>query len=282
MLKATGFDVLFAAVGNLYLLLALAGVCFALWVGKTWTRKFAYAAIVFGLFIAPIAPEMYRAIEYRGKLATARAMFEERCKTAGERIYTTVEGVDGVLLLKVRQYDVNQSDPMMAGAAVAHEFSGDGYIRSFLLYEREPGQGNGRSLVQDFSTSDRPGYLYVDALDPKDNKRYRYTLAADMRVKQEEAKDPPPRYGVTYDDLVVPSDRKYWIAGSTVKVIDLKTQEVLGEFVRYAIEPGQGSEAGQRTPWLFATGCNMKTGYGSYSPRLFVDQVLKPIKRGSK
>lgn len=35
MQKMSGFDVLFAAAGNLYWLLALAGVCAAFWFGKT-------------------------------------------------------------------------------------------------------------------------------------------------------------------------------------------------------------------------------------------------------
>ena len=39
MLKLTGLDVVFAAAGNLYLLLALAGVCLALWNGTTWPRS---------------------------------------------------------------------------------------------------------------------------------------------------------------------------------------------------------------------------------------------------
>ena len=95
MLKLTGFDTLFAVAGNLYLLLALAGVCLALWKGKTWLRKGIYAVLVLAAFIAPIAPEVYRQIEYRTRLTTAKSMFEERCKTAGEKIYKTVENVEG-------------------------------------------------------------------------------------------------------------------------------------------------------------------------------------------
>jgi len=282
MLKMSGFDVLFAAAGNLYLLFALAGICTALWFGKTLIRKLVYAVLVLALFIAPIVPEIYRTTEYRSKLAEAQALFEERCKTAGEKIYKTVDGVEGVLLMKVRQYDAAQSNPMMAGAAAAHESYGDFYIRSFLLYERDAGNLATRSLIEDTTTSSRPGYRFVDVVDPVDQKRYRYTLAADTRVKREEAAGPIPRFGITFDDIIDPDERKYWIAGSTVKVVDLRTQETLAEFKRYVIEPGQGSQSGQRTPWLFAEGCNMKTSYGRDSPRLFVDQVLKPTKESSK
>lgn len=58
----TGFDFLFAAAGNLYLLLALVGICAAFWMGKTWARKLTCAALVLALSIAPIAPEIYRTV----------------------------------------------------------------------------------------------------------------------------------------------------------------------------------------------------------------------------
>jgi len=184
--------------------------------------------------------------------------------------------------MKVRQYDGAKSDPMMVGAAAAQESYGDSYIRSFLLNERDSGDSTQRSLIGNTSSSARPGYRYVDVVDPVSQKRYRYTLAADTRVSREETKDPMPRFGVTFDDVVSPGDREYWVASSTVKVVDLKTQETQGEFTRYVIEPGQGSQAGQRTPWLFAKGCGMSTGYGRDSARLFVDQVLKPIRESSR
>lgn len=216
--------------------------------------------------------------EYKERYAKAKALFDERCRTAGEKIYRTVEDVDGVLLLKVRQYDVAQSDPLMMGAAAAHESYGDFYIRSFLLYEREPTSTEVRSLVEDTTVTSRRGYRFVEVVDSSDHQRYRYTLGTDMRVKREKAHGASPRYGVTFEDVVDPEDRRYWVAGSTVKVLDLKTKETMGEFVRYVIEPGQGSRAGQRTPWLFSQGCGMKTSYGRSSSRLFVDQVLKPSK----
>lgn len=170
MLKMSGFDALFAVAGNVYLLLALVGVGIALWKGKTWYRKLAFAVVVLGLFMAPIAPEVYRTIEYRERLTKAQALFDERCKMAGEKIYRTVEGVEGVLLMKMRQYDAAQSNPMMQGAAAAHEFYGDSYIRSFLLYEREPTSIEVRSLLQDLSVSTLPGYRYVDVIDPDEKK----------------------------------------------------------------------------------------------------------------
>jgi hypothetical protein len=277
---------LLSVIGWGYLIIVLIVFALVLWLIKGKIARTVASLIILGLAsILPIqgyqeyVKEKEAADAYRARLEKAQALFDERCKTAGEKIYKTVDGVDGLLLMKVRQYDTAKSSSMMAGAAAAHEFFGDGYIRSFLLYEREEPSPVGRSLVLNSSKSTSPGYQYVDVLEPADQKRYRYTLAADMRIKREEAKDPMPRFGVTFEDDVNPDERRYWIAKSTVKVIDLKTQETLGEFIRYVIEPGQGSQAAQRTPWLFAEGCNMKTSYGNYSARLFADQVLKPTRK---
>jgi hypothetical protein len=98
-------------------------------------------------------------------------------------------------------------------------------------------------------------------IDEKDGQRYRYSGS----VKRRERKIPmpigrirkrpcvryehlplvagqnpspsktPPRYAVTFEDHVIPEERALWVASSTIKVLDLKTNEVLGEMTRYAI-----------------------------------------------
>ena len=62
----------------------------------------------------------------------------------------------------------------------------------------------------------------------------------------------PPRYGITYDDISTREEREYWIAGSSLKVIDLKTNEVIAERVGYMMDRGQGNTSGGRSPWLMA------------------------------
>ena len=280
LLKLTGWS---------YVVICVIVLLVAVRLPKSGWGKAIAAAVVIGLAsILPLQAKkeidqsQVNADEFKVRYAKAKALFDERCKTAGKKIYKTVEGVEGIQLLKVREYVGSAEEQFVASAAAAHESTGDFYIRSFLLYERDDDKFSGRALVTDLNTSKLPGYRFVDVVDVKDQKRYRYTLASDTRVKREETTASAPRYGVTFDDINDPSEREYWVAGSTVKVIDLKTQETLGEFKRYVIEPGQGSRAGQRTPWLFAEGCNMKTSYGRDSTRLFTDQVLKPIKELSK
>jgi hypothetical protein len=318
MLKLTGFDTLFAVAGNLYLLLALAGVCLALWKGKTWLRKGIYAVLVLAAFIAPIAPEVYRKIEYRNRQATAQSMFEERCKTAGEKILRTVEGVEGIVLMKVRPRESNFGNQFLLSDPYGDDLGGDAYIQTFL---RGSFQFGNKDIPE--GSPPRLGYTYVEAQDPKDGQRYRYTAAKTAvrkmdvnatNVQIDLKRDPnfdlniyefvltkvpapgkPPRYGVTYDDISTHEEREYWIAGSSLKVVDLQTNEVIAERIGYMVDWAQGSRAGQRSPWLFAANnaCpdfyrnykNLKPGprqhanlAQSYQALDFVEKVLKPSK----
>ena len=96
------------------------------------------------------------------------------------------------------------------------------------------------------------GYSYVDAIDPKDGQRYRYTgrmgftpedikqgrLVPRFLLDKVLASGPAPRYGITYNDISTPEDRAVWIAGSSLKVIDLETKEVIAERIGYLFDRG--------------------------------------------
>ena len=68
----------------------------------------------------------------RARLARAEAMFQERCKTAGEKIYRTVDNVDGIFLLKLRPQRRNLSNQFALDDPYGKDLGGDGYIVSFL------------------------------------------------------------------------------------------------------------------------------------------------------
>ena len=148
----------------------------------------------------------------------------------------------------------------------------------------------------------RPAYRYVDVLAPGPTPdspplRYRYTGYLDdvskrdtsyrkglllFKLKKELAPDPTPRYAVTYEDSLDPNERQYWIAGSTVKVIDTHTNTVMGEFTRYVYDYSLGFSGSGFYPWLQANrpGVQCPEDEGSkktsHRTRYFVDQVLKP------
>lgn len=62
----------------------------------------------------------------------------------------------------------------------------------------------------------------------------------------------PPRYGITYDDISTKEDRDFWIAGSSLRIVDLTSGETIAERIGYMMDPGQGSRGGGRQPWLLA------------------------------
>jgi hypothetical protein len=175
---------------------------------------------------------------------------------------------------------------MWPGAAFASEMTGDQYIKSFMMYEnRDPKIPDKRGYVSNI-LSPRPGYRYVDVVDDSDGVRYRYTLPfkrrpdstnwGDYEFRRTPTNMPPPRYGVTFEDIVDPEDRKLWVAGSIVKVIDLEANEVMGELTRYAVDLGLGN-TNQRSPWLLSRVCPRTEGLSGAKTRFFVDQILKPI-----
>lgn len=253
--------------------------------------------------------------EYLAKIKQAEAIYKEKCeKVAGIKIYKTVPEVEGLLLLKIRpdRTDKELSDPMWPGAAFGRESYGDYYIISFLGYEHRAVNKDGvTSSVRGHINTDQrpgglPGYRWVEIPDPKDGQRYRYSGSVKVvgkkdptayNVQLELKRDPnydmnvyrwsldktpspsktSPRYAVTFEDHVIPDERALWVASSTVKVLDLKTNEVLGEMTRYAISYIHAPR--HSMPWLNHSLCPPMNMTGdSHSTRKFVDQILMPKK----
>ncbi len=237
----------------------------------------------------------------RARLATAEAMFAERCKKSGEFIHRTAQNVEAVFLMKLRPNEINYGDQFRMDDPYGSDLGGDGYITTFL---RGSFQANTTGTPAPGSPP-RLGYHYVEALDPKDGNRYRYTGRIEEPWQTDKhylkgytrfvldkgsAHGVQPRYGVTYDDISTREEREYWIAGSSLKVIDLKTNEVIAERVGYMMDRGQGDNGGGRSPWLFAANNACPSffrnpnlppnGHGSAAQSRqaqdFVEKVLKP------
>ena len=233
----------------------------------------------------------------------AQAKFEAYCKGAGEKIARTVEGVDGVFLLKLRPQERNFGKQFVMDDPYGDDLSGEGYLHTFL-------RGSYRGKNPQAGWPKRQGYDYVDALDG-DSQRYRYTGAwkdvlitgsvmsgyygkqwysNEFVLDKTLVKGPAPRYGVIYDDISTHEDREYWIAGSSLRVIDLQTNEVIAERIGYMWDPGQGNNSGGRSPWMVAAdyACPGFNRYAGYKPREpafvlqaqqtedFVEKVLIP------
>ncbi|MGH8853897.1 MAG: hypothetical protein ACREWI_06420, partial [Telluria sp.] len=197
--------------------------------------------------------------------ARAKKLFVQRCQAAGERIDQTVDGVDGVLLLKIRPTAINYGDQFRLDDPYGRDFRGDGYIENFLSAHHELPRIY-RRLWESPPPETSPsqiGYTFVDVVDAATSVRLRYTATIEQPGKTDRrfspnyyrvvlssapAPEPSPRYGVTYDDISTPEDRAHWIAGSSLKVIDLQERKVIAERIGYMFDPGQG-RGGRGSPW---------------------------------
>lgn len=297
-LDLTPFGAILSAIGLLYWLLAAGALWLAIAYSPTHRRKVIaglIVAVVFGYFPLTHYRQEYLALEaVKTRLAKADAMFQERCKKAGMKIYRTAENVEGVFLMKVRPQEMNRDDQFKMDDPYGRDFGGYGYIESFLREEFQITLSD----VPKKNVPARSGYQYVEAIDPADGKRYRYTGRIDQPWLRDKsygewvrqfaldktvATSPAPRYGVTYDDISTRNEREYWIAGSSLKVIDLQTNEVMAERIGYMVDRAQGATGtgGGRSPWLAAAdnACpEFHSGQGSAGQRYqtldFVEKVL--------
>ena len=210
----------------------------------------------------PSKEEIQAQEEWDRKYKEAEAMFNEQCKTAGEKIYRTVDNVEGIMLLKVVPEstvgeDTKTRDPMWDNAALQTS-EGVNFIARFLGFF-----GGGK-------------YRYVDVLQPNHSDIIRYS-GKDFPLNQTLNPRPPARYAVTFENNVDPKLRRHWVAGATIRIIDRQTDELIAEKTTYAFEKGLGGTGGARMPWAFAISCENKEIFPSKLPT-FVTSVLKPYQ----
>ncbi len=189
------------------------------------------------------------------------------------------------MLLNVRSNKkvANRTNPNWPDAGLPDESGGDEYLKTFLYWEQRvhsPKQeyrgyvNNHRSDTSGHQTL--PGYAFVDVKEVDGLiQRYQLTGPRSSELSRQAVSGQPARYAVSFTNMIDPADRQLWVAGTTVTITDTKTGEVMATSTWYALEPGQGSEAGGRQPWGFATTCPI-SGNGNSPTRFFVDQILKP------
>lgn len=314
-LDLTPFGGLLAAIGWLYWLAALAIVLLALWWPKRWWLKLASAlvvsgAVVYPVFVRPVEQRVDAARqkqdEFKARLAEAMAHFEMRCKGAGEKIIRTVDKVDGVVWMRWREKEAANADSDQFRRDDPHgrDCEGEFCIAQLLRIT------SGADLNPEEAKRYSAGYRFVETVDPRDGNTYRYsgviklhpsftpqhveelrragqepsTTSYHFRHERRPVASLTARYGVTWDDVSTPEDRKYWIAGGSTKIVDLTNNEVIAERIGYMMDRGLGSQAGFRSPWGFApeTACPpfpRSEGGGafrSHRSRNFLNRVLAP------
>ena len=191
----------------------------------------------------------------------ARAVFDEQCKKAGEKIYRTVDNVDRVMLLNLMGENERKIyDPMWEDAAInlvlLSPYTAERYIETFLSYDID------YNVPEQKYHSWTNGYQFVDVLEKGNNMntssitRYtRLTPAKDSVLQTEFQPVNPARYIVILEKNVDSELRKHWVAGATIKIIDRQTDELLAEKTIFAFDPLQGATSDRGAPWSRADIC---------------------------
>ncbi|WP_298643439.1 hypothetical protein [uncultured Cardiobacterium sp.] len=210
-----------------------------------WRRRLQSVAClaVTALFMIPIGKDYIerqtyirkqqaKRDEFQARYNKAKAIFDERCKTAGEKIYHTVEGVEGITLLNVPQEYTHAliDDPMWEGAALPYSGGGNNYIRNFLDWELRSKSNTPQRSLRDVDPSPRnketfkrifgyekkleiddrvyDGYSYTDVRQPDGSYlRYQYPSASERKDRDTIITTPldrkPARYAVEYSPLLI-------------------------------------------------------------------------------
>lgn len=225
---------------------------------------FALPAV--GLLVSNDVMEKRHAAERKAYVQAAYAHFKQRCESAHITYYKQVPPQDGVFIMKPGTKATSEQlkdqfwmgDPYDLPDTPENEASG-------LLYRQ-------KSLPKESSDAlQRGGFDFVEAPHPDQPGKYlRFTLKPDSDRKDYKGhvRHQPgsaivdtrlSHYGYTWDDISTPEDRKYWVAGGRLRVVDLDSGEVVAERIGYVIERyfGATSSTFNQTPWLSARGCEI-------------------------
>ena len=279
MLELTGMGSVLRAIGWLYWLLAIGAISLALIKGKTLRAKVIWTTVVvvvFGFLPGKAMIEQYQRDTYAKE---AWAYFKKLCdEKSGEKIYKAYSGVKSVLVVKPLPPATEKDlfDQFWYGDPYSNATPWDKRAQLAAAILADP--------IAPISVDKMGrGYDFVESPIPFDKDRIvKYFYPENARKSVSETIDAPiSRFGIAWEDISTPEDRKYWVAGSRLRVIDLTNNSVAAERVGYFIEAGFGSTAGQRRPWLTSRGPNSTCPAirdGHFDDRWFILKVLNPIE----
>lgn len=280
------------ATGIGFLLVCLLAITLAIWLPKTRRGKgIALAAVLIALLVP--ASQIYvraqarerAAVDFRQRYEAAKAHFDERCKTAGEKIYKTVEEVEGFAIEKLRPESLNLQDQYQLDDPYGQAGNGRGeaYVRNFL-----------RGRESEFGLTDkhtRGAYQFVDLLSGDGGAtRYRTTgqpTGESITSAIEKAQVTESSiFLVRWRDASERVDRDHWVACGEVKVLNRQTGELLGERMGCMFDHELGSNYGGRSPWGYARNQSCPEprrtadgrAYRDAVDRNFVEKVLTPLQ----
>lgn len=268
--------------GILYWLVMGATLIVIIKFGKGWWAAvlFAVALAVFSYLPVVGLIEQKKYDEYR---AEGFERFNRYCKEkVGEKVYRRITNVESILMIRPRSSatDTQFTDQQWRGDPYGFALSDLAEIGSLLRPDRI--SANDPLLM---------GYEFVevlitDAAGSKRIKQYRVTKrdrndAAYNNLQETEVNEQKSKFGFTWEDISTSEDRRFWIAGGVLRVVDLTTNEIIAERVGYLIDPLFGNRSSGRIPWLSAVSnsCPVRVPGELRITRRFLTQVLQPITR---
>lgn len=205
----------------------------------------------------------------------ARAYFKHKCETlAGEKIYKSLAGVKSVQVVNPL--------PLATERDLYDQFwYGDPYSSASFYKRGERAALQLVSLTAPVAPrQEGKGFDFVEFPNTEAGRFSKlYYLPGAREHSSEAIENPVSRFGVSWEDISTAEDRKYWIAGSRLRVIDLEDNSVVAERIGYLIEPGFGSQSGGRRPWQSARFVSKYTACPEthdYSDRWFLLKALNP------
>lgn len=269
----TPFGAVLDAVNWIYWIFVAAVAIYAWKRATTRKQRITRMLVILVLFGTLPALRMVAAVQAQYRFNATMALYQDRCRSAGEKITRTVEGVDGVVWMRWRDTSFNFDDQFKLNDPYGWDCGGEECIKELLRIDK------GLRLQTAEAKRHERGYLFVETIDPRDGKRYRYsgqmkphrswTPEGIERHRIETGRELDPdsyrftlerepietytaRYGITWEDISTREDRERWIAGGALKAIDLRSNEVIAERIGFMVDRGQGSTAGERAPWSYA------------------------------
>jgi hypothetical protein len=278
MLELTGVESMFRGASVVYLLLAIALVFLIVWKVKNWKHKAVGIAVVAGIFGYLPMQSWMEAQKREAYAREAWAYFKKLCnEKSGEKIYKTYNGVKSVLVVK-------PLPPATEKDLYDQYWYGDPYSNDSALGNR--GELHAGTLIRNQEFVDGRGntglQFFEQRITTKNGEEIQRIESSDVApyfVSKSTIDKPTSRFGVSWEDISTPEDRKYWVAGSRLRILDLTNNSVVAERVGYFIEAGFGSTSGQRRPWQSSRGqtttCPAITNR-DFSDRWFVLRVINP------
>lgn len=251
-----------------------------------WNRK--RAALIAGVifFGGPIAAYLYVAL--REDLAASNfeadvAYVKELCaKQGGDKIYRTVDNVEGVFQMKARNPDpegqwrdqYGMVDPW--GMAMGDSEELLGFLsttgRGYWYFEQQPrfGAPDGPPYRRKHLVS-TPELAHAPSPDAVISREGNVLIRQPSEVKTLRSK-----YGYYIEDLSTKEMRRRWIAGGRIKIVDLNTREVIAERTGYFRAVGRDA----KYYWSGASAFqNQRICPHDSSLHGFLFAVLKPVQQ---